>query len=153
MPIKHVLRTAFFALLALPFLSAHAQVDVVMVYGTVKDFSTAKKLEGVTIAVFKNGGKLVEIPTNASGKYEVNLDYGAEYKVMCSKAGYVSKNIAIDTRNIPEEDRQGGHGMNIDFTMMQDIPGVDFSVLLEPFGKAKYNDNCKMFHGTVRTFS
>ncbi|MBL0127449.1 MAG: hypothetical protein IPP83_08290 [Flavobacteriales bacterium] len=139
MPIHHVLRAALFALFTLPFLSATAQVDVVMVYGTVKDFSTAKKLEGVAITVFKNGGKVLEIPTNASGKYEVNLDYGADYKVMCAKAGYVSKNIAIDTRNIPEEDRQGGHGMNIDFTMMADIPGVDYSVLLEPFGKAKYN--------------
>lgn len=112
---------------------------MVVVFGTVKDFSTAKKLEGVTITVFKNGGKLVEVPTNASGKYEVNLDYGAEYKVMCSKTGYVSKNIAIDSRNIPEEERAGGHGMNIDFTMMAELTGVDYSVLLEPFGKAKYN--------------
>lgn len=118
--------------------TAHAQVDVVVVFGTVKDLSTSKKIDGVTITVYKNGAKLVEVPTNASGKYEVNLDYGSEYKVMCSKKGYVSKNIAIDTRNIPEEERQGGHGMNIDFTMLQELPGVDFSILQEPFGKAKY---------------
>ncbi len=120
------------------FLPAMAQVDVVVVFGTVKDMSTAKKLDGVTITVFKNGAKLVEVPTNASGKYEVNLDYGSEYKIMCSKAGFVGKNISIDTRNIPEEERQGGHGMNIDFTMMVEIPDVDFSILQEPFGKAKY---------------
>ena len=120
-------------------LGLSAQVDVVVVFGTVKDMNSSKKLDGVTITIFKNGGKLVEVPTNASGKYEVNLDYGAEYKVMCSKAGFVGKNISIDTRNIPEEERQGGHGMNIDFTMMTDLPGVDFSVLLEPFGKAKYD--------------
>ncbi len=111
---------------------------MVVVFGTVKDMTTAKKLDGVTITVYKNGAKLVDVPTNASGKYEVNLDYGSDYKVMCSKAGYVSKNIAIDTRNIPEEERQGGHGMNIDFTMLAEIPGVDFSILQEPFGKAKY---------------
>ncbi len=115
-----------------------AQVDVVVVFGTVKDMSTAKKLDAVTITVFKNGAKLVDVPTNASGKYEVNLDYGAEYKIMCSKTGFVGKNISIDTRNIPEEERQGGHGMNIDFTMMAEIPDVDFSILQEPFGKAKY---------------
>lgn len=119
-------------------LPAIAQVDVVVVFGTVKDMTSSKKLDGVTITVFKNGGKLVEVPTNASGKYEVNLDYGAEYKIMCSKAGYIGKNISIDTRNIPEEERQGGHGMNIDFTMMVNIPDVDFSILNEPFGKAKY---------------
>ncbi|MBK7947138.1 MAG: hypothetical protein IPJ85_18350 [Flavobacteriales bacterium] len=112
---------------------------MVVVFGTVKDFSTAKKIDAVTVTVFKNGGKLVEVPSNASGKYEVNLDYGAEYKLLLAKKGYVSKNIVIDTRNIPEEDRSGGHGMNIDFTLMADMPGVDFSVLLEPFGKAKFD--------------
>ena len=125
-------------LLALASYTSFAQVDVVMVYGTVKDLSTSKKIDGVTVTVFKNGAKLVEVPTNASGKYEVNLDYSAEYKVMCSKKGYVSKNIVIDTRNIPEEERQGGHGMNIDFTMLQELPGIDFSILQEAFGKAKY---------------
>ncbi|MFN3875953.1 MAG: hypothetical protein ACK4L7_08590, partial [Flavobacteriales bacterium] len=131
-------RLMFVVCLLLGATALRAQVDVVYIYGTVKDFTTAKKIDGVTVTVFKNGGKLVEVPTNASGKYEINLDYGSEYKIMCSKKGYVGKNIVIDTRNIPEEDRNGGHGMNIDFTMLQEIPGVDFSVLLEPFGKAKY---------------
>ena len=127
-------------LVAILFLASPlwAQLDNVMVYGTVKDMSTAKKLDGVTITVFKNGAKLMDAMSNASGKYEVNLDYGAEYKVQCSKQGYVGKNISIDTRNIAEEDRLGGHGMNIDFTMMVEIEGVDYSVLKEPFGKAQY---------------
>lgn len=116
-----------------------AQVDVVMVYGTVKDHSTAKKIDGVVVTVLKNGGKLLEVPTNASGKYEVNLDYGSEYKILLSKKGYVSKNIVIDTRDIPEEDRQGGHGINADFSMLQELAGMDFSLLLEPFGKAKFD--------------
>ncbi|MEO8590168.1 MAG: hypothetical protein ABI432_12415 [Flavobacteriales bacterium] len=136
--LKGLTRACVALFLLLTSVTGTAQVDVVLVFGTVKDMSTAKKLDGVIITVFKNGAKLVEVPTNASGKYEVNLDYGAEYKIMCSKAGFVGKNIAIDTRNIPEEDRQGGHGMNIDFTMMVDIPDVDFSILQQPFGKAKY---------------
>lgn len=131
------------ALLSLFFLwsalAVSAQVDNVMVYGTVKDMSTAKKLDAVTVTVFKNGARLVDAQTNASGKYEVNLDYGSEYKVECTKPGYVGKNITIDTRNVPEEERLGGHGMNIDFTMLAEIPGVDFSILKEPFGKAKYD--------------
>ncbi|HRH38378.1 MAG TPA: carboxypeptidase-like regulatory domain-containing protein, partial [Flavobacteriales bacterium] len=131
-------RLAASFILAFALVTAMAQVDVVMIYGTVKDMTSSKKLDGVIITVFKNGAKLVDVPTNASGKYEVNLDYGADYKIMCSKSGYVGKNITIDTRNIPEEDRQGGHGMNIDFTMMVSIPDVDFSILQEAFGKAKY---------------
>lgn len=123
---------------ALCFLSGAAQVDNVMVYGTVKDLTSSKKLEGVSVTIFKNGAKLIEVPTNASGKYEVNLDYGSEYKIMVSKGGFVGKNIMIDTRNTPEEERQGGHAMNIDFSMLTDLPGIDYSVLNEPFGKAAY---------------
>ncbi|MBL7952323.1 MAG: hypothetical protein JNM62_11465 [Flavobacteriales bacterium] len=115
-----------------------AQVDNVMIYGTVKDLTSSKKLDGVTVTVFKNGAKLIDVPTNASGKYEVNLDYGSDYKIMVSKTGFVGKNITIDTRNVPEEERQGGHGMNIDFSMLTDLPGIDYSILNEPFGKANY---------------
>ncbi len=132
-----VLRALLLMLAVVPAL-AMAQLDNVMVYGTVKDMSTAKKLDGVTVSVFKNGAKLVDVQTNASGKYEVNLDYGADYKIMCSKSGFVGKNISIDTRNVPDEERLGGHGMNIDFTMMAEIQGVDYSILLEPFGMAQY---------------
>ncbi|MCB0766068.1 MAG: hypothetical protein KDB95_02545 [Flavobacteriales bacterium] len=115
-----------------------AQVDNVMIYGTVKDLTSSKKMDGVSVVVFKNGAKLIEVPTNASGKYEVNLDYGADYKILVAKSGFVGKNITIDTRNVPEEERQGGHGMNIDFSIMSDLPGIDYSVLNEPFGMAKY---------------
>ncbi|MBK9273306.1 MAG: hypothetical protein IPM49_02045 [Flavobacteriales bacterium] len=118
---------------------ALAQVDNVYVYGTVKDYTSAKKMDGVVVSVFKNGAKLTETTTNASGKYEFNLDYGADYKIVYSKTGIVSKNITIDTRNIPEEERVGGHGMNIEMTLFQELPGIDFTVLNQPIGKAKFD--------------
>ncbi|MEX1131674.1 MAG: hypothetical protein WEC15_00480, partial [Flavobacteriales bacterium] len=112
--------------------------DVVYIYGTVKDYYSSKKIDGVTISVFKNGSKLMDVQTNASGKYDVNLDYGADYKLVYSKNGLVSKSIAMDTRNVPEEDRVGGHGFNLEMTLFNDLPGVDFTVLEQPIGKAKY---------------
>ncbi|MFZ1331360.1 MAG: hypothetical protein WAR83_04200, partial [Flavobacteriales bacterium] len=136
--IEAVLRACMAMALFVIVGSVNAQVDNVMVYGTVKDMSTGKKLDGVTVTVFKNGAKLIDVITNASGKYEVNLDYGADFKVMCTRDAFVGKNITINTKSVPEEERQGGHGMNIDFTMMSKIEGVDYSVLLEPFGKANY---------------
>lgn len=132
------IRGCWSALLLLIALGASAQVDNVLIYGTVKDLTSSKKLDGVTVTVYKNGAKLIDVPTNASGKYEVNLDYGSDYKIMVGKSGFVGKNITIDTRNIPEEERQGGHGMNIDFSMLTDLPGIDYSILNEPFGKASY---------------
>ncbi|MCB0812816.1 MAG: hypothetical protein KDB87_06590, partial [Flavobacteriales bacterium] len=82
-------------MLVLAVLPVSAQVDNVYVYGTVKDHSTAKKLDGVVITVFKNGAKLTEVVTNASGKYEVNLDYGADYKLVYGRSDLVNKNITI----------------------------------------------------------
>ena len=121
----------------------YGQVDNVYVYGTVKDYTTSKKLDGITVTVFKNGGKLAEVVTNASGKYEFNLDYGSDYKLVYSKPGIISKNISIDTKNIPEEERVGGHGMNVEMTLFQELPGIDFSVLQQPIGKAKFDPASK----------
>ncbi len=39
----------------------YGQVDNVYVYGTVKDYTTSKKLDGITVTVYKNGGKLAKI--------------------------------------------------------------------------------------------
>lgn len=114
------------------------ELDNVYIYGTIKDQYTAKKLDGVVVAIYKNGGKLQEVSSNASGKYEFNVDYGAEYKIVYNKVGWVSKNYTVDTRNVPEESRVGGEGMNIEMTLFQELPGMDFSILNQPIGKAKY---------------
>ncbi|MCB9170179.1 MAG: hypothetical protein H6594_07505 [Flavobacteriales bacterium] len=133
------MRKLLFFLFVLLTLGATAQVDNVYVYGTVKDYSSGKKLDGITVTVYKNGAKLTDVVTNASGKYEFNLDYGADYKIMYAKPGLVGKNIQIDTRNIPEEERVGGHGMNIEMTLFSELPGIDFAVLDKPIGKAKFD--------------
>ncbi len=146
MAASNALRTLRHALLPLFFLLglfASAQVDNVYVYGTVKDYVTSKKLDGITVTVYKNGGKLAEVVTSASGKYEFNLDYGSEYKLVYGRSGMVSKNIAIDTKNIPEEERVGGHGMNVEMTLFNELPGIDFSVLQQPIGKAKFDPTTK----------
>jgi hypothetical protein len=119
-------------------LPAGAQ-DMVYIFGTVKDYFSSKKLDNVTVSVYKNGALLTEVRANASGKYELNLDYGADYKLVYSRPGMVSKIIAMDTRNVPEEDRLGGHGFNLEMTLFNDIPDVDFSILQQPIGKAKYD--------------
>ncbi|MCW5897869.1 MAG: hypothetical protein KIT10_01260 [Flavobacteriales bacterium] len=120
-------------------LGAHAQLDVVYIFGTVKDYFSAKKIDGVTVTVYKNGAKLTDVRTNASGKYDINLDYGADYKLVYAKQGMISKIISLDTRNVPEEDRVGGHGFNLEMTLFNDMPGVDFSILQQPIGKAKFD--------------
>ncbi len=147
MAVSHFLRPlrTFFVLLLLFFgLQASAQVDNVYVYGTVKDYNTSKKLDGINVTVFKDGTKLTTVVTSANGKYEFNLDYGYEYKLLFDKPGMVGKNVAINTRSIPEEDRVGGLAMNVEMTLFQDIPGIDFKLLQQPIGKSKYDPTTHM---------
>ena len=112
--------------------------DRVFVYGSMKDLMTSRKIPNGTVIIYKNGSKLTEIPVTASGKFEINLDYGAEYKLLWQANQFISKNIVINTQNVAEENRAGGHGMNIDITMLTTLPGIDFSLLEKPFGIAKY---------------
>lgn len=126
-------------LFTLAAFTATAQVDNVYVYGTVKDYNTSKKLDGITVTVFKDGVKSNSVVTSANGKYEFNLDYGHEYKLLYEKPGMVGKNVTIDTKGIPEADRAGGSAMNVEMTIFQDIPGIDYSILNQPIGKSKYD--------------
>ncbi|MBP9079175.1 MAG: hypothetical protein KBF80_02860 [Flavobacteriales bacterium] len=123
---------------------AQAQIDNIYVYGTVKDYNTSKKLDGITVTVFKDGAKLNSVVTSANGKYEFNLDYGYDYKILFEKQGVVGKNVSINTKGIPEDDRQGGLAMNVEMTLFKDIPGIDYTILNQPIGKSKYDASTGM---------
>jgi hypothetical protein len=135
------------SLIALPLLFlgpvADAQIDNVYVYGTVKDYNSSKKLDGVTVNVIKDGAPFTSVVTSANGKYEFNLDFGHDYKLLFEKSSMVSKNVTINTSSIPEEERQGGMGMNVEMTLFQELPGVDFKLLQQPIGKSKYDPATK----------
>ena len=136
----HWLVLAFFLLFGL---AANAQIDNVYVYGTVKDYNTSKKLDGITVSVLKDGAKFAQVVTSANGKYEFNLDYGHDYKLVFEKPGMVGKNVSINTTSIPEGDRQGGLAMNVEMTLFQELPGIDFKLLQQPIGKSKYDPETK----------
>ncbi len=121
-----------------------AQIDNIYVYGTVKDYNTSKKLDGITVTVFKDGAKLNSVVTSANGKYEFNLDFGYDYKILFEKPGIVGKNVAINTKGIPDDDRQGGLAMNVEMTLFKDIPGIDYTILNQPIGKSKYDPGTGM---------
>lgn len=143
-PLPRLLRAFSLLLLCMAALGAHAQIDNVYVYGTVKDYNTSKRLDGITVSVYKDGALHSSVVTSANGKYEFNLDYGYEYKLLFDKPGMVGKNVVINTRQIPEEERIGGLAMNVEMTLFQDIPGIDYSLLQQPIGKSKYDPSTNM---------
>lgn len=47
--------------------------------------------------------------------------------------------MQVDTQGPAPEQWEGGFGMHIDVVLLDSLPGVDFSVLREPFGKAAFD--------------
>lgn len=134
--LKYVLALA----LALLGLSGFAQNDIAHVFGQLKDQTTKKKLEGVTVQVFKDGMVFDSYNAGTTGKYDFKLPLGFTYDIKFSKTGeYLAKVIRIDTRNIPEEDRYGGFDMNVDGTLFPYRQGFNTDLLREPLAKASYN--------------
>lgn len=121
-------------------LSGLAQSDIAHVFGQLKDQTTKKKLEGVTVQVFKDGMVYDSYNAGSSGKYDFKLPLGFTYDIKFSKGGdYLAKVVRIDTRNIPEELRYGGFEMALDGALFPYRQGFNTELLREPLAKASYN--------------
>ena len=66
------------------------------------------------------------------------MNFDKFYKIVFSSPGYVSKYVTIDLRDIPPAKQVGGFEMNIDISLFKQLDGIDYSLLDEPIGKAKY---------------
>jgi hypothetical protein len=134
------LKYFLFCCAALMSLVGLSQNDIAHVFGQLKDQNTKKKLEGVTVQVFKDGMVFDTYNAGTTGKYDFKLPLGFTYDIKFSKSGeYLAKVIRIDTRNIPEEDRYGGFDMNVDGTLFPYRQGFNTDLLREPLAKASYN--------------
>jgi len=135
-----ILKTVAVFVLFLGVLQAQGQGEL-YIFGVVKDYSTGKKLENITITAYQGGQKVDTYTTSSNGKYEFFLDLGKEYEVKFDGPGLVSKKVYMDSRNIPEEDIGAGFSMNIEMSLFEEIEGLDITLLDKPIGKAKYNPN------------
>ena len=135
-PLKIVL-VLFAAILSLDGL---AQNDIAHVFGQLKDYNTKKKLEGVTVQVFKDGMVYDSYNAGGSGKYDFKLPLGFSYDIKFSKGGeYLAKIVRIDTKNIPEEFRYAGFEMVLDGVLFPYRQGFNTDLLKEPLAKASFN--------------
>ncbi|MEM7162768.1 MAG: hypothetical protein AAF487_10065 [Bacteroidota bacterium] len=131
---------AFTLLLAMPSFGQEDE-DFIHVYGAIKDYQTRRKISGVDVIVKQDGKAFKTITTTANGKFEFFLPLDHIYNIEYQKSNYVSKNIEIDSRNVPEEQRAGGFSMNTDVEIFESVPDVDFSFLENPIGKANWDES------------
>lgn len=112
--------------------------DVIYVYGYVKDDNTQQKISNGFVRVSGSNGTSIDLPFSTTGKFEVDLDFGNQFKISFNAPGYVSKYLIIETDSIPKQDQAGGFGFDIEINLFKKEEGVDYSLFDIPVGIAKY---------------
>lgn len=135
-------------LLVLPML-VHGQTGIpagpppidLYIYGTVKDLATADSLPGawVRLREWPAEQELLQLPTDARGRYALTLNKEGVFRLEYGLTGMVGKCVEIDLTGTPDSVWAGGLGMQIDMTLLQRDPDIDYSILDEPIGKARYS--------------
>ncbi|MBC7412296.1 MAG: hypothetical protein H7331_07570, partial [Bacteroidia bacterium] len=101
-----------------------------------------KKLEGVNVALIKNGSEVEKVTTSVNGKFAFRLDPNADYTLKMSKPGHVSKLVNITTKNIPAEEMSSGEDgafAGWEVTLFEEIKGIDYTILNQPIAKIAYD--------------
>jgi hypothetical protein len=100
---------------------------------TVKDGNTKNAL----ISITKNGAPFRVIDPNG-GKYNVDLDLGAEYLFTCTKMGFITKSVVVDT-HVPdgrEKEDFAQFTATIELTKQPEEQIITYS---QPVGRIKYS--------------
>ena len=116
-----------------------AQSEILDIQGNIKDSFSMKKLESVQITVIQNGKQFDSFTTTGSGKYNLELPLGYDYKIQFSKLDFVAKTIEIRTKDIPKEDMRGGFQMSMDVSIFENQEGFNTSILDKPIGIASFD--------------
>ncbi len=139
MPYKYFTRILLTIACIFSLSVAFSQADEVLVYGTVKNERSGKKMEGVQVALIQDGKQINTFSTPINGRFEFFMQYDHSYDIKFIKDGYVTKFITIDTRNVPIDDKVGGQGFDLDMSLFEVVEGVNFDILKQPIGIAKYS--------------
>ncbi|MEO6902864.1 MAG: hypothetical protein ABI315_06880 [Bacteroidia bacterium] len=111
--------------------------------GTVN--KSGKRLEGAIITIYKGGTQIQQVVTSANGKFNVNLDQDAEYRMDVTKPGFITKTFLFSTLGVPPEIAsiyRGGAKPDISIFELPKDPQVVSQInqiLSQPIAKFMYN--------------
>ncbi len=121
--------------------AVQAQHPGVVVYGTVRDMTTRDSIPFPVVHVEEVGSNEPPWPivSTARGRYEVVLTEQKTYLIRYGALGKVTKCTRLELQGPNAGDWSNGSGMNIDITLFDSLPGVDYGVLREPLGISRFN--------------
>ncbi|MEW6467620.1 MAG: hypothetical protein AB1458_01780 [Bacteroidota bacterium] len=117
-----------------------------------------EKLEGAVVTLYETGKQIQQKITGKNGKYDLVLLPDKEYEVVYSKAGYVSKKITVNTRNVPPDRAKYGFSPQpIDIVLFEkptkpEVSAKVESILSKPIGKFYYDPKQQDF-GWEKTYT
>ena len=96
---------------------------------STKEYTSGKKLGGVSIDVYDGANIIKTIVTPSNGNVRFSLPAGKMYKVEFSKAGKVSRFVNINAKGIDAELLQGGSSAKakFDVSLFDQVGTIDYS--------------------------
>lgn len=124
-----------------------AQEPKLFLYGTVRHYGTKDSIPypSVRIQEARENALPWPIVTNVRGRYELELTEEKIYWIRYDAPGKVGKRIEVDMRGASLLQSEGGYGMNIEMTLFDSLPGVDFSILKEPIARCLFDEGKNEF--------
>lgn len=94
-------------------------------------------MKNALITITKDGAPFKVIDPDG-GKYTVDLDFGAEYLFTCTKMGYITKALIIDT-HVPKDREQEDFAKQLPTVTLEKQPADQIVTYTQPVGKIKYS--------------
>lgn len=99
-----------------------------------------KGVEGAEIKIKKGNEEVDKVVTSNGGKYILNLDLNAEYTIIFSKTGAISKSVMVDTK-VPPSAVTTVFSFKFKIDLFKQVEGVDAGDKLDkPVAKIGYSE-------------
>lgn len=105
-----------------------------------------KPFENVTVRVVNSNKVTQEVSTKENGFFSLTLNFDSVYTLSFVRANYVIKTVEVDTRNMPDEDKELGYDLGMfKMTMMKLSECKNPGLYKKPIARFKYNDVSRQF--------
>ena len=103
--------------------------------------------EGTEIVITKNNIEQQRITPPRSGRFRFEFEYNNEFHMIFRKEGYYKKIIVVSTLVPPEilKENNDFPPLQIEVSLVKEIPGIDKSFTNKPTGRVYYNANIDNF--------
>jgi hypothetical protein len=132
-----------------PAISAFSQAAVRQEFqfifgGKVTEFDDKKgkdiPVDACSVNLYKGTTLVSTNSTGSNGKFKVKIDHDGDYVLQITKAGYITKRIAVNTFNVPDDRTNAPFAeFDVDIDLFKLFPGLDYSVLDKPIARIIYN--------------